>query len=73
MIHLSVFVGSGLSVPLWDFLGGTMVTNTFVRLTPDHQSRQGAIWNSKVSGGIVYTNRQREMRVFNIRIPPLVL
>ncbi|KAJ8316938.1 hypothetical protein KUTeg_004842, partial [Tegillarca granosa] len=41
------YQGSGLNVPLWDFIGGTMVTNTFVRLTPDHQSRQGAIWNSK--------------------------
>ena len=32
-----------------DFLGSTIVTNNYIRLTPDHQSRRGAIWNSQVS------------------------
>ncbi|KAL8613361.1 hypothetical protein ACOMHN_052600 [Nucella lapillus] len=40
------YQGSGMSVPQWDFLGSTMVTNSYVRLTPDHQSKQGAIWNN---------------------------
>ncbi|XP_074640838.1 vesicular integral-membrane protein VIP36-like [Tubulanus polymorphus] len=30
---------------LWDFIGSTMVTNQYVRLTPDHQSKQGGLWN----------------------------
>lgn len=38
---------TGLSIPFWDFLGHTMVTNDFVRLTPDKQSRSGSLWNSK--------------------------
>ncbi|XP_067857482.1 VIP36-like protein isoform X2 [Heptranchias perlo] len=29
----------------WDLSGNTMVTTHFVRLTPDLQSKQGAIWN----------------------------
>jgi mannose-binding lectin 2 len=29
----------------WEYVGSTIVTNTYVRLTPDHQSRKGAIWN----------------------------
>ena len=33
----------------WDFVGSTMVTNNYIRLTPDHQSRRGAIWNTIVS------------------------
>jgi len=33
----------------WDFLGSTMVTNQYVRLTPDHQSKRGAIWNKNPS------------------------
>ncbi|KAK3095638.1 hypothetical protein FSP39_017016 [Pinctada imbricata] len=41
------YSGSGLAVPQWDFVGTTMVTNNFVRLTSDHQSRQGAIWNTQ--------------------------
>ncbi|EDV22881.1 uncharacterized protein TRIADDRAFT_28425 [Trichoplax adhaerens] len=30
---------------LWDFTGSTIVTGTHIRLTPDHQSKAGAIWN----------------------------
>ncbi|XP_064630591.1 vesicular integral-membrane protein VIP36-like isoform X2 [Lineus longissimus] len=40
------YQGSGLNIPLWDFSGSTMVTNSFVRLTPDRQSKQGGLWNS---------------------------
>ncbi|CAK9807552.1 Vesicular integral-membrane protein VIP36 [Anthophora quadrimaculata] len=40
------YQGSGMIIPYWDFLGSTMVTNNYVRLTPDLQSKQGAIWNS---------------------------
>lgn len=29
----------------WDLLGTTMVTTEYVRLTPDLQSRHGAVWN----------------------------
>ncbi|KAJ8050587.1 Vesicular integral-membrane protein VIP36 [Holothuria leucospilota] len=42
------FTGAGASLPMWDIQGNTMVTNTYVRLTPDKQSKRGAIWN-KVS------------------------
>lgn len=41
--------GSGMSVPYWDFLGSTIVTTNYVRLTPDLQSKAGAIWNTVVS------------------------
>ncbi|ELU14932.1 hypothetical protein CAPTEDRAFT_227830 [Capitella teleta] len=30
----------------WDFVGSTIVSNSYVRLTPDHQSRKGAIFNN---------------------------
>lgn len=42
-------IGSGMSVPYWDFQGSTMVTKNYIRLTPDSQSTQGALWNSVVS------------------------
>lgn len=38
-----------MSIPYWDFAGSTIVTNNYVRLTPDLQSKQGAIWNAVVS------------------------
>ena len=38
-----------MNVPQWDFLGSTMVTNSYIRLTPDRQSKAGAIWNNVVS------------------------
>lgn len=35
-----------MSVPLWDFTGTTLVTTNHIRLTSDHQSMRGAIWNN---------------------------
>lgn len=40
------YQGAGMTIPDWDFVGSTMVTNNYVRLTPDLQSKEGAIWNS---------------------------
>ncbi|XP_057381461.1 vesicular integral-membrane protein VIP36-like [Daphnia carinata] len=39
------YTGSGLSMPFWDFLGSTVVTSNYIRLTSDLQSKSGAIWN----------------------------
>jgi len=38
-----------MTVLYWDFMGSTMVTNNYIRLTPDLQSKEGAIWNTVVS------------------------
>ncbi|XP_059171508.1 vesicular integral-membrane protein VIP36-like [Physella acuta] len=40
------YQGSGMGIPHWDMLGSTMVTNNYIRLTPDRQSKMGAIWNN---------------------------
>lgn len=40
--------GMGMTIPYWDFLGSTIVTKNYIRLTPDLQSQQGALWNSAV-------------------------
>ncbi|KZC15011.1 PREDICTED: vesicular integral-membrane protein VIP36 [Dufourea novaeangliae] len=40
------YQGSGMIIPYWDFTGSTMVTSNYIRITPDLQSKQGAIWNS---------------------------
>lgn len=39
------YQSSGFGVPGWDFQGATMVTNNYIRLTPDQRSKQGALWN----------------------------
>lgn len=38
--------GTGMSMPYWDFIGNTIITSNYVRLTPDFQSKSGSIWNS---------------------------
>ena len=43
------FLGAGMTVPHWDFLGSTMVTNVYIRLTPEMKSKNGAIWSNVVS------------------------
>ncbi|XP_017770040.1 PREDICTED: vesicular integral-membrane protein VIP36 [Nicrophorus vespilloides] len=37
---------AGLQIPYWDFGGNTMVTNEYIRITPDKQSMSGSLWNS---------------------------
>ncbi|XP_035207421.1 vesicular integral-membrane protein VIP36-like, partial [Stegodyphus dumicola] len=44
--YLFYFAASGISIPFWDFTGSVMITNHYIRLTPDLQSRRGAIWNN---------------------------
>lgn len=40
------YQGTGFGMHNWDFVGSTMVTGSHVRLTPNEQSKQGAIWNT---------------------------
>ena len=37
----------------WEFVGHTMVTNNYVRLTADVRSSQGAIWNTAVCSALI--------------------
>jgi len=39
------YQGTGTSIPYWDFLGHTLVTSNYVRLTANSQSQRGALWN----------------------------
>ena len=39
------YQASGLDIPFWDIVGSTMVSSTNIQLTPDQQSRSGAVWN----------------------------
>ena len=57
---LKAVIPGGSSMPLWDFVGSTIVTNNYVRLTSDHQSRQGGIWNTQV-----YTCSCSKLHVLN--------
>jgi len=40
------YTGSGLSMPFWDYIGSTVVTSNYVRMTPDLQSKSGSLWNT---------------------------
>jgi hypothetical protein len=40
--------GGGMTIPDWDLGGNTFVSNEYIRLTPDHQSKRGALWNNVV-------------------------
>ena len=39
----------------WEILGTAVASDEHIRLTPDHQSKQGAVWNANVSSSI-YVN-----------------
>ncbi|XP_015787315.1 vesicular integral-membrane protein VIP36 [Tetranychus urticae] len=39
------YQGTGMVIPNWEFFGSTMVTQAFVRLTADQQSRIGGLYN----------------------------
>ncbi|KAJ7385582.1 Vesicular integral-membrane protein VIP36 [Desmophyllum pertusum] len=42
----SIFKGAGPSIPYWDFHGSTFISSSYIRLTPDHQSKAGGLWNT---------------------------
>jgi len=42
--------GGSRMVPNWKSSGATLVSNNFVRLTPDRQSKKGALWSRKPLG-----------------------
>ena len=44
-----IFKGTSGSIPFWDFIGSTVVSNKYIRLTADTQSLKGALWNTVVS------------------------
>lgn len=48
METLTRILGAGWQIPNWDFHGSTIVTNQYIRLTPDLRSQQGSLWNSAV-------------------------
>uniref|UniRef100_A0A6A7FUG1 VIP36-like protein n=3 Tax=Hirondellea gigas TaxID=1518452 RepID=A0A6A7FUG1_9CRUS len=56
------YQGTGTSVPYWDFLGSTMVTANYIRLTGDIQSLKGALWN-KVPCRVRYWEVQIQFKV----------
>lgn len=37
-----------MTIPNWDIIGHTIVSSSFIRVTPDQQSRYGGIWNKIV-------------------------
>lgn len=41
------FLSHGAVMPFWDFNGNSVVSDEFVRLTPDRQTKRGGIWNSR--------------------------
>ena len=43
----------------WDFVGNTVVTNNYVRLTADRQSQQGAIWSTVVCCHCAYLEAEQ--------------
>ena len=44
-------------IPHWEISGDTVVTNHFIRLTPEKSSRRGAVWNK-----IPYPHKNFELR-----------
>jgi len=40
------YTPNGFDIPHWDFTGDTSVDDKFIRLTPDRQSKRGALWNT---------------------------
>ncbi|XP_028414980.1 VIP36-like protein [Dendronephthya gigantea] len=40
------FQAGTIGLQFWDFGGSTLITNNYIRLTEDHQSQKGYLWNS---------------------------
>lgn len=42
-----------MQIPNWQYTGSTIITPEYIRLTPDMQSRRGAIWNTVVCRSVL--------------------
>lgn len=67
-LSLSLSPATGLNMNGWDFQGNTVITDDYVRLTPDRQSKRGSIWTQKVRErmgelGVEERRRRRGARV----------
>lgn len=50
LCEMLMYTGLGSSSSShWEFMGNTMIMPEHIRLTPDLQSRQGAVWSRIVS------------------------
>lgn len=61
-------LGAGMTMPNWDFTGSTMVTPNYVRLTPDVQSKSGALWNLAVCALFYSMLTMSKEPIFNLSI-----
>lgn len=61
MLH--VVSGVGVNLANWDFLGHTVVTSNYIRLTPDLQSKSGALWNYSVN---IMTQMCKVQMIYNV-------
>ena len=43
------YLAGSIGLQFWDFGGSTSITNNYIRLTEDHQSQKGYLWNAIVS------------------------
>ncbi|KJE89201.1 vesicular integral-membrane protein VIP36 [Capsaspora owczarzaki ATCC 30864] len=39
------YLGAGMEIPYWEFGGHSVVSDEYIRLTPDRQSKQGYLWS----------------------------
>lgn len=40
---------TGAKLPFWSFSGDAYARESYIRLTPDRQSRKGSLWNTEVN------------------------
>ena len=55
-------------IPYWDFGGDSVVTDNYVRLTPDKQSRDGWLWNDE-QNDIPQWEATMGFRIHGVRSP----
>ncbi len=52
-------IEKGMTIPYWDFYGHAVVSDDFIRLTPDRQSKRGSLWNTSVCTCAVFLHHAR--------------
>jgi hypothetical protein len=56
ILNTTFHLAGSVGLQFWDFGGSTMITNNHIRLTEDHQSQKGFLWNSLVSHSLLPTH-----------------
>jgi len=59
---------NGMDVPHWDYFGDTVISDRYIRLTPDRQSKRGQLWNTEPWSPVTDLGKNADSAPFEVHM-----